>query len=54
MVKRKPPTYPKRVRFTEAGWRLVEAVAAANGQYPSTWLREVAEREARRELATEQ
>jgi uncharacterized protein (DUF1778 family) len=50
-VRRAPPAPRRSVRMTDAQWRLIEAAAAAAEMYPSTFLREAALREARRELA---
>jgi uncharacterized protein Veg len=52
MAARKSPPAPRRsVRFTDAHWRLIEAVAAEKETYPSTFVRRAALEVARRELA---
>lgn len=51
MIRRPPPRRVKNVRMNDAEWRLVEAAAAQRENYPSSWLRDTAIREARRELA---
>ena len=40
----------RRVRFRDTEWRLVQLAASEKESRPSTWLREVAVREARRQL----
>lgn len=49
-IRRAPPAPRRSVRMTEAQWRLIEAAAASAEMYPSSYLREAALREARREL----
>lgn len=53
MTIRRAPERPRRsVRLTDSEWRVISAAAAQAETYPSTYLREAALREARRELAT--
>lgn len=51
MVRRPPAKQTKTYRIDEVGWRLIEAAAAKAEMHPSTYLREAALRQARRELA---
>lgn len=50
-TRRTEPRSVRHVRLSPAEWRLIEAAAAAEWLAPSTWLREVAVREARRQIA---
>lgn len=49
----KPPQarVVRYVRMRETEWQLVRIAASVSDSRPSTWLREVAVREARRQLA---
>lgn len=52
LTPRKATPKPRRsVRVTDADWRLIEAAAAAADTYPSSYMREAALRQARRDLA---
>ena len=52
-LKRKPPTRPRRVRYSETSWALIVAAAGEAGTPPSTFIRAASVREARRRLACE-
>ena len=52
MPKRPSPRDVKRVRFAPLEWALIEVRAAEEDSWPSTYVREAALREARREPTT--
>jgi uncharacterized protein (DUF1778 family) len=52
MVRRPAPKTTRTYRISEPEWRLIVAAAAAAETHPSSYLREAAVREARREVAT--
>jgi hypothetical protein len=49
--RRSQPRVRRSARFGDAEWQMVEVVAAAADVPPSTWLREAAVAQARRELS---
>jgi uncharacterized protein (DUF1778 family) len=53
MIRRPPPKQTKTYRIGPDQWRVIEAAAAAAEMHPSSYVREAALREARRELARE-
>lgn len=51
MIRRPPPKTTRTYRISDAEWAVIEAAAAAAETHPSSYLREAALREARREVA---